>query len=310
MIEKKFAAEKGKIAQELVQKPGVVGVGLGYKFSKGKKTENLSVRVYVRSKKSASALSTNELIPASIKVGGQTLQTDVVEVGDIKFFSYFGRYRPARPGAVLSHYAAPDAGSFGAMVTDLTDNKKVILSACHVLANWTDGVVGDNILQPGPQNGGVNPGDKIGTLKRRIPLDFSPNGENLVDAAICTVTPSTFASSTPLNTVIKPNTQGAVGLLFAGSESITIINPATTIASLLNIKFPKIATASIGMTLHKLGAATEYTAFSVYDIHCDFLLVAPNGNDVWMRDQIVAIGGVSDAAAGDSGAICYTTYNV
>jgi hypothetical protein len=61
----------------------------------------------------------------------------------------------------------------------------VFLSNNHVLANENRAKKGDAILQPGDADGGMAPGDVVGTLKAFI--RFKPRGINLVDCAIASV---------------------------------------------------------------------------------------------------------------------------
>lgn len=65
--------------EELLARPGVVGVALGYKYTEGKKTDEKSVVALVETKLSKELLSSGELLPTKI---GQTA-VDVQEVGVI-----------------------------------------------------------------------------------------------------------------------------------------------------------------------------------------------------------------------------------
>lgn len=310
MISKKFKDEKSHLRSTIGKMKGVSGIGLGKKVSNGKSTEEMSVRVYVRKKLSAGELGENS-IPSTITLAdGTVVKTDVVEIGDLKFKGFTGRYRPSQPGAVLGANGGMFAGTFGARVTDNTDGKKVILSCNHVLADFDGLPVGTEILQPSASFGGVSPADTIGTLKRVVPMDFNWEGVNYVDAAIATPSPSTIIKTAPFCSAVKPAKQGAIGMLFAASPYITILNPIDNILSLMNVSVPKSATATIGMSVHACTAISGYVKTTVSDVMVDLLLQAPNGNDVWFLDQTICAGGVADGFAGDSGAMFYTTFNV
>ncbi len=309
MISRKFKDEKPKLRATIGKLKGVAGIGLGKKVSKGKTSEELSVRVYVRKKVSDSKAGKNA-VPKTVKLAdGTVMKTDVVEIGDIKFKGFTGRYRPAQPGAVIGADGATLSGTFGARVTDNTDGKKVLLSCNHVLAEFDALPVGTEILQPSTGFGGASPDDVIGTLKRAVPMDFSPLGVNYVDAAIAK-TNRKAVKTRPFCSAVKPGRQGAVGMLFAASSIMTIINPSDSIATLMNVTFPKTATAAIGMSIHACCAISGYVSTTISDVMVDLLLVAPNDNDVWFMDQVICAGGVADGFAGDSGAMFYTTYNV
>lgn len=64
-----------------------------------------------------------------------------------------------------------------------------ILSNNHVLANVNRGVQGDEILQPGPADGGTNV-DVIANLQRFVTIRLGGSLPNRVDAAIAKVAPN------------------------------------------------------------------------------------------------------------------------
>ena len=90
------------------------------------------------------------------------------------------RIRPAYPGLSIGHFKVT-AGTFGCVVQD-DEGDFYILSNNHVLANCNNCNIGDEILQPGNNDGGTLPSDHIANLFDFIPLDF--NGINTIDAAI------------------------------------------------------------------------------------------------------------------------------
>lgn len=135
------------------------------------------------------------------------------------------RLRPAQPGISVGHYQIT-AGTFGALVYDQESHTPMILSNNHVLANITDGrdgraKEGDPVYQPGRYDGGAA-NDTIAHLERFVPiqrvsadetcpiargveragncflklafpghrmrLSRQSNTENLVDAAVATLT--------------------------------------------------------------------------------------------------------------------------
>jgi hypothetical protein len=58
----------------LLKQAGVTGVDVGYKYVDGKKTDELSIRVYVEEKKAEQDVPANERIPKTIK----GVKTDVI----------------------------------------------------------------------------------------------------------------------------------------------------------------------------------------------------------------------------------------
>jgi hypothetical protein len=298
MIIKQYEREKPAIREHFSKSiPNFVGIGFGTH------KDDYVIRVYVKEMGKGS-------FPNSFTLpSGQTVKVEYMAVGTIKPTGFLGRYRPAQPGAVLGAAGGAYSGTFGALVTDNTDGKKVILSANHVLANWSTLPVGTSILQPGPGNGGTD-ADSIGTLKRSVVPDFNPFGVNYVDAAIADRSSTSIATATPFCSSVKPTKQGAVGMVWAASPFITILSPIDPICTLLNVSVPKKKVATPGMSIHACTAKTGYKATTVYDVMVDLLLTAENGNDVWFMDQITCQGGILDGLGGDSGAMFYTTFNV
>lgn len=71
---------KRKYEADLMEKSGVVGVAIGYKYVDGKKTNQLCIICYVVDKKSESALEKNDIIPEEI----EGVPVDVIESGKIR----------------------------------------------------------------------------------------------------------------------------------------------------------------------------------------------------------------------------------
>lgn len=155
--------------EELMTRPNVVGVGRGFKVSKGIRTDLESIVVLVREKVPGSELKVSARIPTSL----QEVPTDVIEVGDLRAHQdRTGRHRPAQPGMSLGHYRIT-AGTFGLIVRDRESGDPLILSNNHVMANSNDASPGDPILQPGVADGGNSDTDVIATLDRFCPIEFA-----------------------------------------------------------------------------------------------------------------------------------------
>jgi hypothetical protein len=102
--------------------------------------------------------------------------------------------RPVPIGVSTGH---PDitAGTIGCRVIDEMGNVYA-LSNNHVYANQNDAKIGDNVLQPGPYDGGQDPADAIGTLDTFAPINFS-GGDNTMDAAIALSSTGELDTRTP-----------------------------------------------------------------------------------------------------------------
>jgi hypothetical protein len=155
--------------EAILAKPNVVGVGTGYKVSRGQRTDELCVVVLVRQKVPEAGLHPEALVPQ--EVGG--VATDVVQVGDLRAFqARTDRWRPAPGGVSIGHYQVT-AGTFGTVVRDRVSGDRLILSNNHVLANSNAASPGDPILQPGAADGGQVADDTIAHLERFCLIEFS-----------------------------------------------------------------------------------------------------------------------------------------
>ena len=102
--------------------------------------------------------------------------------------------RPVPIGVSTGH---PDitAGTIGCRVIDDSGNVYA-LSNNHVYANSNEATIGDNVLQPGDYDGGIDPDDAIGTLSDFEPIDFD-GGPNTIDAAIAFSSTGLLGNATP-----------------------------------------------------------------------------------------------------------------
>lgn len=287
--------------------PGVVGTAVGIKFVGGKPTTELSLQVFVTTKSGTAAVKVPSTYTAA---DGTVIKTDVIELGAVGFTGFTGTYRPAKPGAAISHASSAGTGSFGAVVTDNTDGQSVILSASHTMANFNNAAIGDKIIQTSVQYGGSSPNSNYATLKRFVPLNLGIGGINHVDAAIATPNSqsSQWMNSNSFCSPIRVSKQCAVGLLYAAGSAYTIVNPIQNVMTELNVTVPKTTQASLNMSVHFCSAYTGYVSTTVTSVHAD-VYVSYQGNLILWEDQILLPNGIANAASGDSGAVVYTTFN-
>lgn len=98
---------------------------------------------------------------------------------------YRKRIRPLEIGTSIAHKDVT-AGTIGAFVKKGRDGAWYILSNNHVLANVNDARIGDEILQPGPADGGrLREADIVAHLSKFVPISFTRR--NAVDCAIAKV---------------------------------------------------------------------------------------------------------------------------
>lgn len=197
----------------------------------------------------------------------------VVEViGRIKFFriNTTQRIRPATPGTSIGHYQG-GTGTFGCLVQDLEG--VYILSNNHVLANWDNASLGDEILQPGPADSGVVHRDEIASLKDYVPV--GPTLSNEVDAAI------------------------------AEPYDDSDVDPEIPLIGFIN----GAVSASISMPVHKFGRTTLLTQGYVDSISAD-INVFSNGSFITFENQIeIRSDEGRFSAPGDSGALILDSRN-
>ena len=182
--------------------------------------------------------------------------------------------RPVPIGVSTGH---PDitAGTIGARVTDGTN--VYALSNNHVYADENLASIGDNVLQPGAYDGGVDPADAIGTLSRYVSIRFD-GSNNVVDAAIALSSSGILLNSTPDDGYGVPST-------------------ATT-------------PAAIGLAVQKYGRTTGLTHGSVEAINVTVNVGYDSGtarfvNQIMVQDN--APGRVDGfSAGGDSGSLIVT----
>jgi hypothetical protein len=164
------------------------GFGITMKKTAGRKTNQPAIVFYVSRKLSLRNLPVQNRIPKQINIPWEGAPDGVLEiitdVQAVQFqaFENTTRMRPCPGGYSIGH---PDvtAGTLGCLVKDKLNNKPVILSNNHVLANSNQAQVGDPIIQPGTADGGTVESDTIATLTRFYPINFEAGVNNLTQVA-------------------------------------------------------------------------------------------------------------------------------
>ncbi|HXV85099.1 MAG TPA: hypothetical protein VD793_00290 [Gemmatimonadales bacterium] len=176
--------------------------------------------------------------------------------------------RFARPVPIGVSTGHPDitAGTIGARVTD--GGAVYALSNNHVFANENNATIGDNVLQPGAFDGGVDPADAIGTLFDYEPIAFGGT-PNVIDAAIAWSSTDNLGNATPSNGYGMPR--------------------SATMA------------AAPGMRVKKYGRTTGQTQARVEAVNAS-VNVQYDGGVALFVGQVIVRGG-SFSAGGDSGSL-------
>jgi hypothetical protein len=181
------------------------------------------------------------------------------------------------PIGVSTGHPAITAGTIGCRVTDGT---VYALSNNHVYADENNASVGDNVLQPGPYDGGVDPDDAIGTLSAFVEIDFD-GGDNFVDAAIAEIIID------EVDEIDTPRVGNATPSDGYGTPS----NNTTA--------------AHLRQRVQKYGRTTGLTKGRVSEIHANVWVGYGDGKVALFRDQIIISGG-GFSAGGDSGSLVVT----
>ncbi len=178
---------KQRVEDELLARPGVTGVDIAHKVSKGQKTDKVAIVVYVKKKKAKSALKAAELIPTEI----DGVVTDVVEeeivlhparvaLAEVEPMVDAATYATLQGGISMGpcrsvHLEPPDVeepgdyifvGTLGAIVRDRDTGAAMALTNFHVACVDSSWSIGDGMTQPGRVDGGTCPGGEFGSLTR------------------------------------------------------------------------------------------------------------------------------------------------
>ena len=282
---------------EILAKPNVVGVGVGYKWLDGGQTRELSVVTLVKHKISKDGLPPGALVPRQV----DGVLTDVVEVGELwALQSPRARWRPAPGGVSVGHFRV-SAGTLGGVVRDRATGTPLILSNNHVLANSNDAQVGDAILQPGGADGGNIATDTIATLERFVPIVFNTQsgqcGVASTYAQIGNALAALMGSSHRIEPIhINPQATNVVDAAVARP-----VNDADLLAEIMGIGLIAGTTqAELGMPIRKSGRTTGFTTGEILAIDATVNVNFGNGRTASFDGQFVA-GPMSDG--GDSGSL-------
>lgn len=298
------AAARGRVLDAFAGDPNVVGGGFGRRTVRGERTDEPASVIYVIRKLPAAELPDSALLPRVVQVERLSIAVDVVETGPFEAQPFTARERPAPCGVSVGHRAVT-AGTLGCLARDRRDGALCILSNNHVLANENEAEVGDVILQPGVADGGSAPRDAIAALKRFVALDFSAGSVNRVDCAIAQVSDEADVEHRMKDGLTRPPEPGhpAIGLLFAGSITRTLLNPIDEVLRRLDVELVEgpeaAAEASFDAEVEKVGRTTEHTTGLVTELDVT-ARVRYTGGLVTFAGQVAT---TSMSAGGDSGSL-------
>jgi hypothetical protein len=279
--------------ESLLSLPNVNGVGIGYKETHGKVTDELSVVCLVTKK--TSNLPSGGHIPSSIN----GIKTDVIAVGEIKALANTGRFRPAPGGVSIGHYSIT-AGTLGVVVRDRATGTRLILSNNHVLANSNDAQIGDPILQPGPTDGGQVATDTIATLERFEPIVYTTEPGTCSIAGLYANVGNFLAKLFSSSHRVEVVRQQAATNLFDAALALPI-NDGDVLDDIMDIgPVTGVAVGVPGMAVRKSGRTTGFTTGTITTIDTSVNVSYGSNRTARFDGQYVA-GAMSQG--GDSGSL-------
>lgn len=294
---------------DLLSKENVVGVAIGKKISKGEvlQHDGYTLVVFVEQKKSIENLDPEDVVPQQI----DGVITDVVSTG---IFSKelgepsgvnTGRMRPA-PGGISVGHKNITAGTLGAVVYDAHVGYKLILSNNHVIADSNSAKIGDEILQPGPHDGGKVSTDTIAKLDRYIPIKFPGIESGCTIASAVAKVANTLSKSTGHETTLQAEIQEPENLVDAATA--LPLDQDDLDPSILNLgEITGTDEVDVGDEVTKAGRTTGTTTGTILYLDAAVRVnFGPKGVALFV-DQIVT---TDMSAGGDSGSVvCKQTDN-
>ena len=290
---------QAKHKKSILKKENVVGVGYGYKYASGKKTDEACLVVLVEKKKPVSQLKKKDIVPPTI----EDVTVDVKEVGKILIHkSRTDRWRPAPGGVSIGHYLIT-AGTLGAIVKDANTGEKLILSNNHVLANSNDAAKGDSIIQPGAADGGKNPQDLIATLERFVRIEMS-GGDG--DNGSCMFAKSSAAILNLFAKIVGSShrvyaTKIAQQPNYVDAAVAKPIDDSAVDDEIIDIgKVTETKAAELGMSVRKSGRTTSTTTGTIEMLNATVNVGYGVGKEALFEDQILTS---NMSQPGDSGSL-------
>jgi hypothetical protein len=229
------------------------------------------IRIYVESEKDLL------LLPSEITIAGVSRPVQGIVSG--RFYALqdrTGKFRPA-PGGVSIGHKSITAGTLGCIVKDKHTGRRVILSNNHVLANSNQASIGDEILQPGPYDGGSLE-DTIARLTRFVEIKNPPD-TNLIDAAIATPLSDADVSDEILE-VGRPT-----GIVEA-KEGMKVKKSGRTTGLTSSTIFDTSATVKV------YGYPWDYSIFEDQIISAEAIMKGGDSGSIWLSDdnRIMGLG--------------------
>lgn len=260
-------------ARSWIAGPSVVGTGIGARRTQGVAQDELTIKVYLETKRPKWGIDDSHLIPGSVSIPtlGDSVPIDVEAIGVLRPQTLATKTRPLVPGYSIGTSIEEGVGTLGCFVALKDDpTTPLILSNAHVISNSGLASKGTKVIQPGELDGGL-PADIVAELVSSVEFDFGPGFVNTCDAAVAKLLPG--IDFTP-------------ALANIGTPGALPVEPKR------------------GMVIKKIGRSTDFTTGTVTDVHFRTQMNYPKPGGgrgiIGFRDQVLC-SRYSDS--GDSGAV-------
>jgi len=311
-VELAHARARDAAVKRYGRQPGVVSVGIGFKWVGGQKTDTVAVVVGVVKKKPVSELAIDEVVAAEV----EGLPTDVQEYGPLKALALTQRVRPAPGGYSCGHFSIT-AGTLGAWVKRGASSQWFVLSNNHVLANSNEATLADRILQPGPYDGGES-SDQIASLTEFVRIRFDGedggggNGQKKPKAAVlwrlAKFIPNTIARLVrcPYRLVIARPLEISQPYPNLVDAAVAVANNEADVDPTIEFSGPVagIRDLQLGDAVKKTGRTTGFTQ-GIVDVLGATVTVDYGGKVATFENQVL-VSGAGFSAGGDSGSAILT----
>lgn len=291
-------AAKAAHTAELMDRPNVVGVGIGRRVKGNEQTNELCLSVLVADKIAVEGLAAEALVPSTLG----NVPTDVVQIGTVRANQVpTGKFRPAPGGVSIGHFQI-SAGTLGCIVRDRTTGARLILSNNHVLANSNDAQAGDPIIQPGGADGGSVANDHIANLERFCTIDFGESSGSSCGIA------STYANIGNAFANFL-GSRHRVSVMQANPQAVNLVDAAVArplvdgdvLDEILNIgEISGTTEGVLGMQIRKSGRTTGYTTGVITTVEATVSVNYGSGRVATFENQLIS-GPMSEG--GDSGSL-------
>lgn len=257
---------KKRMAPRLLKRPGIYGVGVGYK-DPSNPNKGAALIIYANKVSAKNLGLTPAMFSMKSKGKSETVPIRIVKCGKMKACqNYRSRIRPVPPGYSVG--TSDGSGSVGLIITRPGQpGSRYLLSNNHVL-NPSNGTRAVDTLQPGGADGGTPNRDRIGRLYRYVRL--SSTRRNYIDAA--------------LTIPLRPN----------------LLNPRYPTVGMLP---GHVTSYRVGERFKKVGRTTGLTYGTVESVDTDVNVNYGRLGTLSFVDQTIVRGTSPVSLPGDSGSV-------